>query len=78
MNNAVKKSKARGLVRRFLGNNRGNATIMVTLAAIPMVACAGIAIDYMRGLRTANELQQVADAAALAARNHQASRVHYR
>ena len=67
MNNAGKKPKARGLVRRFLGNNRGNATIMVTLAAIPMVACAGIAIDYMRGLRSASELQGVTDAAALAA-----------
>ena len=67
MNNAGKKPKVRGLVRRFFGNNRGNATIMVTLAAIPMVASAGIAIDYMRGLRSASELQGVTDAAALAA-----------
>ena len=53
--------------RRFLLNSSGNATIFVALAAVPMVACAGIAIDYLRGVRTYTELQQVADAGALAA-----------
>ncbi|HUR43382.1 MAG TPA: pilus assembly protein TadG-related protein, partial [Aestuariivirga sp.] len=51
---------------RFLPNSSGNVTIMVALAAIPLVAGAGLAIDYLRGVRTQSELQQVADAAALA------------
>jgi Flp pilus assembly protein TadG len=56
-----------GKLRRFARNSRGNATMIATLAAIPMVACAGLAIDYLRGIRSATELQQVTDAAALAA-----------
>ena len=52
--------------RRFLGNSSGNATIFVALAAIPMVAAAGLALDYLRSARTASELQYLADAAALA------------
>jgi len=52
--------------RRFLGNSSGNATIFVALAAIPMVAAAGLAMDYLRSARTASELQYLADAAALA------------
>lgn len=52
---------------RFLRSDRGNATLITVLAAIPVVAAAGMAIDYSRGVRSANELQQVADAAALAA-----------
>src|SRR5437667_5418978 len=55
------------LIGRLLSNTRGNVTIMVALAAIPMVASAGLAIDYLRGIRSANELQGVTDAAALAA-----------
>src|SRR2546421_10775551 len=51
----------------FVSNSRGNVTVMVTLAAIPMVATAGLAIDYLRGIRSASEIQSVTDAAALAA-----------
>ena len=56
-----------GPMSRFLRSDRGNATLITVLAAIPVVAAAGMAIDYSRGVRSANELQQVADAAALAA-----------
>lgn len=53
--------------RRFAGDASGNMTMIMALAAIPMVATAGLAIDYVRGIRAAGELQQVADGAALAA-----------
>lgn len=61
------KSTAGNSVRKFLGEAGGNATMITALAAIPLIATAGMAIDYMRALRSAGELQQVADAAALAA-----------
>jgi Flp pilus assembly protein TadG len=67
MNRKSAKSSLSGAVRLFLKESRGNATLLTTLAAIPMIACAGMAIDYMRGVRSASDLQQVADAAALAA-----------
>jgi Flp pilus assembly protein TadG len=54
-------------LNRLIKNCAGNATVITGLAAIPLVAAAGLAIDYSRGTRVASELQQVADAAALAA-----------
>ncbi|MGQ0484419.1 MAG: TadE/TadG family type IV pilus assembly protein [Hyphomicrobiales bacterium] len=52
---------------RFAKDCAGNVTIITGLAAIPVIAAAGIAIDYSRGTRVESELQQIADAAALAA-----------
>lgn len=52
---------------RFARNQAGNATLITGLAAIPLVASAGLAIDYVRGTRAASELQSVTDSAALAA-----------
>ena len=56
-----------GRIGKFLRSSRGNATLITTLAAIPMIGCVGLAVDYMRGVRASEALQSVADAAALAA-----------
>ncbi len=52
---------------KLLRSTSGNATMIVTIAAIPMIGCIGLAVDYMRGVRASEELQHLADAAALAA-----------
>ena len=52
---------------KYLRSTGGNITLIASLAAIPMIASVGLAVDYMRASRSAQELQQVADAAALAA-----------
>jgi Flp pilus assembly protein TadG len=62
----TKKSTAKGFLS-YLRNSAGNATMITGIAAIPLIASAGLAIDYVRGIRAAGELQQVADSAALAA-----------
>ena len=61
-----KKTTSKGFLS-YLRDKAGNATMITGIAAIPLVASAGIAIDYVRGIRAAGELQQVADSAALAA-----------
>ena len=61
-----KKTAIKGFLS-YLRNTAGNATMITGIAAIPLVASAGLAIDYVRGIRAAGELQQVADSAALAA-----------
>jgi len=52
---------------KFLGATGGNAMMITTIAAIPMIGAVGLAVDYMRGVRASEALQHVADAAALAA-----------
>jgi Flp pilus assembly protein TadG len=61
------KSSVFATLSRFAKDCAGNATVITGLAAIPIVAAAGLAIDYSRGTRVESELQQIADAAALAA-----------
>jgi Flp pilus assembly protein TadG len=61
-----KSAKSKGFLS-YLRDKAGNATMITGIAAIPLVASAGMAIDYVRGIRAAGELQQVADSAALAA-----------
>ena len=58
---------AKSVFRRFIGGNGGNVAMITALAAIPLLASVGIAVDYVRGVRAHSEIQQVADAAALAA-----------
>ena len=53
--------------RSFFSSTSGNAMMIATLAAIPMIGSVGLAVDYMRAVRASEELQHVADAAALAA-----------
>ncbi len=67
MNRNSTKSTFTGVFTKYLKSSRGNATMLTTLAAIPMVATAGMAIDYMRAVRSKTDLQQAVDAAALAA-----------
>ncbi len=61
------KSSVFATLGRFVKDCAGNVTIITGLAAIPVIAAAGIAIDYSRGTRVESELQQIADTAALAA-----------
>ncbi len=61
-----KNAKSKGFLS-YLRDKAGNVTMITGIAAIPVVASAGMAIDYVRGIRAAGELQQVADSAALAA-----------
>lgn len=63
----VMKNSVAATLRRFARQCAGNVTVITGLAAIPVIAAAGIAIDYSRGTRVESELQQIADAAALAA-----------
>lgn len=56
-----------GQARQFLRSSRGNATMICSLAAIPVVGAAGIAIDYARMSRVQDEIQYAADAATLMA-----------
>lgn len=54
-------------LRNFTSDNAGNLSIFMALSAIPFLAAVGIAIDYSRGVSAQQGLQQIADAAALAA-----------
>lgn len=67
MKSLAMKSSVVATLSRFAKNCAGNVTVITGLAAIPIIAAAGIAIDYSRGTRVESELQQIADAAALAA-----------
>lgn len=57
----------RQTVQRYLRSTRGNVTLIGTLAAIPVVGAAGMAIDYARISRVHDRMQVVVDGAALAA-----------
>ena len=62
----------RGLVRRF-GAHRGGSTVLpMALALIPAMAMIGAAVDYSGANKAKAKLSAVADAAALAAVDHQA------
>ena len=65
------KSSAISKSLQFLKACGGNLAPITALAAIPIIAAAGLAIDYGRGVRAATELQALADAAVLAAAGDQ-------
>ena len=50
----------------YLRNSAGNATIIVSLAAIPMVSAVGVAIDYARVAKEETALAAAIDSALLA------------
>lgn len=52
---------------RFLRSDGGNLTMIATLAAIPIIGAAGMAVDYARISRVKDKLQLVTDGATLAA-----------
>jgi Flp pilus assembly protein TadG len=55
-----------GLMKRFLANSKGNTSIMVAVALVPMLAVAGAAVDMVQTNRAKSVLQGAADAAVLA------------
>jgi Flp pilus assembly protein TadG len=54
------------IFRKLRGNSSGNVAILAALAAIPLVAAGGLAIDYTRALQFKTSLQGACDSAALA------------
>ncbi len=57
----------RRTIQRYLRSKRGNVTFIGTLAAVPVIGAAGMAIDYARISRVHDRMQMVVDGAALAA-----------
>jgi hypothetical protein len=53
--------------RRFLANQAGTVAVYFGLSAVPLIAVAGIALDYLRAHMAQQLLQAEADAAALGA-----------
>jgi Flp pilus assembly protein TadG len=61
-----KLARLRALIANFRSNSRGNVAVISALAALPMIAAAGCAIDYTNASMVKTKLQAAADAAALA------------
>jgi Flp pilus assembly protein TadG len=59
-------ARLRALVSNFRFDGRGNVAVISALAALPMVAAAGCAIDYTTASMVKTKLQAAADAASLA------------
>jgi Flp pilus assembly protein TadG len=59
-------ARLRALVRSFRLNRRGNVAVITALAALPMIAAVGCAIDYSSASMIKTKLQAAADAATLA------------
>ena len=62
--------RSKSLLARFKclkKNDAGNVTMILSLAAVPLVAIAGLAVDMGRITEARMSVQQVADGAALAA-----------
>lgn len=58
---------ARKLTRKYLRSTGGNLTMVAALGSIPVIAAAGMAIDYARISRVHDEMQLISDGATLAA-----------
>ena len=59
--------KLASTLRRFWKDHGGSSSLISIMSAIPVIAAAGMGIDYSRTIRAKSEIQEVADAAALAA-----------
>lgn len=59
-------ARLRALISNFRVNRRGNVAVITALAALPMIAAVGCAIDYSDASMIKTKLQAAADAAALA------------
>jgi Flp pilus assembly protein TadG len=55
------------ILRRFIGDQKGNVSLMFAISLIPMVTAAGAAIDYSRASNARAKLQSGLDAGAIAA-----------
>ncbi len=53
--------------KRYFRSDRGNMTMIASIAAIPVIAAAGMAVDYARISRVKDKMQLIVDGAALAA-----------
>jgi len=65
-NQAMRSSTIMALIQRLMSDRRGNVAIMFVLFLIPLIFCAGAALDYARALQFRTVLQGATDAAALA------------
>ncbi|MGD9923435.1 MAG: TadE/TadG family type IV pilus assembly protein, partial [Pseudorhodoplanes sp.] len=54
-------------IARLFSHRGGNVAVIFGIALVPIMAMAGSAIDFSRGYQIKNQLQNAADAAALAA-----------
>jgi Flp pilus assembly protein TadG len=54
-------------LHRLIRDRRGNVTMMLGFALLPLTFAVGMGIDYSRAMRTQSKLNAAADAAALAA-----------
>ena len=54
------------MLKKFLGDKRGNLALTSALALVPMMAAVAAAVDYSQISRHTTNLQQALDAAALA------------
>ena len=59
-------ARLRTLFGNFRSNSRGNVAIITALAALPMMAAIGCAVDYSNASMIRTKLQAAADAAVLA------------
>ncbi len=55
------------LLKRFASASSGSTAVIFAFSAVPLVLCAGAAIDYMRYAAATTELQSALDSGALAA-----------
>src|SRR5438270_12311591 len=62
----VLKSRLKASVCRILPDRSGQAAITFALAAVPILAGAGVAVDFSRIATKHTSLQQATDSAALA------------
>ena len=61
--------------RRILSDRQGNFGILTALIMVPLLGCAGMAIDFTNALRIRSQLMDAADSAALGAITEQSKGV---
>ncbi|MEM6901203.1 MAG: pilus assembly protein [Pseudomonadota bacterium] len=71
----MRTQRMKKLYSRFLKETTGNVAIIASLAVIPMITVAGVAVDFQRVITKKNTVQHTLDAAIIAAaRERQAGR----
>lgn len=60
-------NRLKSALKRVRRNESGNATLILGLVAVPLIAITGLAVDMARISEARSSIQQVADGAALAA-----------
>ena len=54
-------------IHRFITDRRGNFAMMAAILTVPLLAAAGLSIDYFQSVNIRSQLQNAADSAAIAA-----------